>query len=110
MVRFPSNGLMDQTSRIGLDADDRDLDHDAFSSNRAQRMNVIDFNRLEHDVIKKPVPTFWHHALARVVLHRNMECCSAAKAFLHGSLNATLSFSEKQGEAIASRRTSNAKM
>ncbi len=27
-------------------------------------MNVIAFNKIEHDVIQKPVPTFWHHALA----------------------------------------------
>ena len=26
-------------------------------------MNVIVFNNIEHDVIQKPVPTFWHHAL-----------------------------------------------
>ena len=26
-------------------------------------MNVIAFNKLEHDVTQKPVPTFWHHAL-----------------------------------------------
>ena len=27
-------------------------------------MNVIVFNKMEHDVTQKPVPTFWHHALA----------------------------------------------
>ncbi len=26
-------------------------------------MDVIAFNKIEHDVIQKPVPTFWHHAL-----------------------------------------------
>ena len=37
------------------------LDHDAFSSNRAEGMNVIAVNEMEHDVTQKPVPTFWHH-------------------------------------------------
>ena len=41
------------------------LDHDAFSSNRAEGMTVIVFNTLEHDVTQKPVPTFWHHALVQ---------------------------------------------
>ena len=27
-------------------------------------MNVIVFNKMEHDVAQKPVPTIWHHALA----------------------------------------------
>ncbi len=27
-------------------------------------MNVIAFNKIEHDVVRKPVPTFRHHALA----------------------------------------------
>jgi hypothetical protein len=27
-------------------------------------MNVIDFNKLEHDVVRKAFHTFWHHALA----------------------------------------------
>ena len=40
------------------------LVHDAFSSNRAEGINVIVFNQMEHDVAQKPVPTFWHHALA----------------------------------------------
>ncbi len=29
-------------------------------------MNVIAFNKIEHDVIQKPVPTFWHHALGQL--------------------------------------------
>ena len=38
------------------------LDHDVFGSNRSKDMNVIDFNRIEHDVVRKPVPTFRRHA------------------------------------------------
>ena len=34
------------------------LDHDVFSSNRAEDMNVIDFKNIDHDVTQKPVPTF----------------------------------------------------
>ena len=30
-------------------------------------MNVIGFNKVEHDVTQKPVPTFWHHALVLVI-------------------------------------------
>ena len=26
-------------------------------------MNVIVFNKMEHDVTQKPVPSLWHHAL-----------------------------------------------
>ncbi len=26
--------------------------------------NLPAFNKIEHDVTQKPVPTFWHHALA----------------------------------------------
>ena len=26
-------------------------------------MNVIVFDKIEHDVSQKPVPSFWHHAL-----------------------------------------------
>ena len=26
-------------------------------------MNVIVFKTIEHDVVQKPVPTLWHHAL-----------------------------------------------
>ncbi len=39
------------------------LDHDDFGSNRSKIINVIDSNRIEHDVVRKPVPTFRHHAL-----------------------------------------------
>ncbi len=41
------------------------IDHDDFGSNRSEIMNVIDFNTPEHEVVRKPVPTFRHHALAR---------------------------------------------
>ena len=41
------------------------LDHDAFSSNRAEGMVII-FNEMEHDVPQEPVPTSWHHALGPV--------------------------------------------
>ena len=35
-----------------------------FSSIRAEDLNVIKFKEIEHDITQKPVPTFWHHALA----------------------------------------------
>ena len=39
------------------------LDHDAFSSNRAEGINVIVFDQVGSMMSpKKPVPTFWHHA------------------------------------------------
>ena len=31
-------------------------------------MNVIDYNKIEHDVTQKPVPTFRHHALGLATL------------------------------------------
>ena len=46
--------------RVGIAA----LDHDVVSSNRADDINAIAFYKIEHDVIQKPVPTLWHHALA----------------------------------------------
>ena len=39
------------------------LDHDVFSSKRAEDMDVIDLNKIKHDVTEKPVPTLWHDAL-----------------------------------------------
>ena len=39
------------------------LDHDDFGSNRSKIINVIDSNKLEHDVVRKPLLTFRHHAL-----------------------------------------------
>src|SRR6185503_2348555 len=41
------------------------VDHDDFGSNRSKIMNVIDSNSLEHDVVRKPLRTFRHHALVR---------------------------------------------
>ena len=38
------------------------LDHDAFSSNRAEGTNVTVVDKVEHDGAQKPVPPFWHHA------------------------------------------------
>ncbi len=32
-------------------------------------MDVIDCNKMEHDVTQKPVPTFWHYALGFVENH-----------------------------------------
>ncbi len=43
------------------------LDHDDFGSNRSNIMKVIDANNSEHDVTRKPVPTFRHHALGVIV-------------------------------------------
>ena len=31
-------------------------------------MNVIDFNKIEHGVTQKPVPTYLDHALARLAM------------------------------------------
>ena len=39
-------------------------------------MIVIDFNKVEHDVIQKSVPTFWHHALVLPAI----ACCSETHA------------------------------
>ena len=39
------------------------LDHDDFGLNQPKIMNVIDSNKLEHDVVRKPLRTFRHHAL-----------------------------------------------
>ena len=38
-------------------------DHDDFGSNRSKIINVIDSNKLEHDVVRKPLRTFRHHAV-----------------------------------------------
>ena len=46
----------------------RDLDHDDFGLNRPKIMNVIDSNKLEHDVVRKPLRTFRHHALGAVTI------------------------------------------
>jgi hypothetical protein len=43
------------------------VDHDDFGSNRSKIMNVIDSHSLEHDVVRKPLRTFRHHALVRRV-------------------------------------------
>ena len=53
--------LSHRLDRFGLPAR---LDHDDFGSNRSKIMNVIDSNTLEHDVARKPLHTFRHHALA----------------------------------------------
>ncbi len=42
------------------------IDHDGFGSKRSKIMNVIDSNASEHDVARKPLRTFRHHALARL--------------------------------------------
>ena len=62
------------------------LDHDVFSSNRAKDMNVIDFNKTEHDVSQKPVPTFWHHALATFMLSRPGGPCRSTHGLAGGAL------------------------
>jgi hypothetical protein len=41
------------------------LDPDDFGSDRPKTMNVIDSNTLEHGVVRKPVPAFRHHAVAK---------------------------------------------
>ena len=41
------------------------LDHDAFRSIRSKRIGRDRSQRLEHDVVRKPLPTFRHHALGR---------------------------------------------
>jgi predicted O-methyltransferase YrrM len=38
------------------------LDHDDFGSNRSKIVNVIDSKESEHDVVRKPLRTFRHHA------------------------------------------------
>ena len=38
-------------------------DHDDFGSSRSKIINVIDSHSLEHDVVRKPLRTFRHHAL-----------------------------------------------
>lgn len=43
---------------------DAALDHDGVSSNRADEVNAIAFDVMEHDVVQTPVPTFWHDAVA----------------------------------------------
>ncbi len=42
--------------------------------------DVIDCNTLEHDTVQKPVPTLWHHALARWLRHLGLvaACLCAA--------------------------------
>jgi hypothetical protein len=45
------------------------LDHDDFGSNRSKIINAIDSNSLEHDVLRKPLRTFRHHALETDVAH-----------------------------------------
>src|SRR3954453_17147671 len=45
----------------------RPQDHDDFGSDRPKIMNVIDSNSLKHDVVRKPLHTFRHHALGRVL-------------------------------------------
>ena len=42
-------------------------DHDDFGSIRSKIMNVIDSYTLEHDVVRKPLRTFRHHALLAIV-------------------------------------------
>jgi len=39
------------------------LDQDDFGSNRFKIINVIDYCHFEHDVVRKPLRTFRHHAL-----------------------------------------------
>ncbi len=39
-------------------------DHDVSRAKRADDLNGIAFDKIEQDAIQKPVPTFWHHALA----------------------------------------------
>jgi hypothetical protein len=41
----------------------RHLDRDDMGSNRSHGSSAIRFNRQEHDVVRKPAPTFRHHAL-----------------------------------------------
>ena len=50
------------------------LDHDDFGSNRSKIINVIDSNKLEHDVIRKPLRTFRHHALGLNLAGLAMTC------------------------------------
>ena len=48
----------------------RTQDHDDFGSIRSKIMNVIGFKTLEHDVVRKPLRTFRHHALGQGVFDR----------------------------------------
>ncbi len=61
-------GLPGAVMNLGGGSTRGPLDHDAFGSSRSKIMNVIDSNILEHDVIRKPVPTFRHHALVEAFL------------------------------------------
>jgi len=46
----------------------RPLDHvHDFGSNRSKIVNVVDSNMLEHDVVRKPLHTFRHHASGRAL-------------------------------------------
>ena len=45
------------------------LDHDDFGSTRSKIVNVIDSNTLEHDVDRKPLRTFRHHARREPFAH-----------------------------------------
>jgi hypothetical protein len=48
---------------LTLHVENAAIDHDDFGSNRSKIMNVIDSDSLEHDVVRKPLRTFRHHAL-----------------------------------------------
>ncbi len=60
-LRCGQNGLLTGglTALVAVFA----LDHDDFGSGRSKIMNVIDSNPIEHDVVRKPVPTLRRHAL-----------------------------------------------
>jgi threonine/homoserine/homoserine lactone efflux protein len=47
-----------------LDDPGQTQDHDDFGSKRSKIINVIDSDILEHDVVRKPLRTFRHHARA----------------------------------------------
>ncbi|ARP97751.1 hypothetical protein CAK95_00650 [Pseudorhodoplanes sinuspersici] len=56
------------------------LDHDDFGSIRSKVINVIDSNTLEHDVVRKPLRTFRHHALEAVAkAGKQYQSCGSAQ-------------------------------
>jgi hypothetical protein len=58
----------------------RTSDHDDFGSERSKIINVIDSGKLEHDVVRKPLRTFRHHALVSRSAEIHTPCGSAGNA------------------------------
>jgi uncharacterized PurR-regulated membrane protein YhhQ (DUF165 family) len=60
------------------------LDRDDFGSIRSKITKLIDFNKLEHDVIRKPLRTFRHHALGGASVNRDRRDIIEGGVFLAG--------------------------